>query len=116
MGNDGGSIARRDELVKVKTSTISAKGKAKSSQKLRWTTCTLSKEPLREPVVGDALGRLYNKEAITEWLVQRAVQKHQGKEVKESAAFSHIKTSKVSCQGGERSCTYKHQTSQLTYI
>lgn len=95
MGNDGGSIARRDELVKVKVSTLNSKSRAKSTQKQRWTTCTLSKEPLREPVVADALGRMYNKEAVAEWLIERAMKKAQGKEVPDAAKMSHVKGFKV---------------------
>ena len=36
-----------------------------------WTVCTLSRQPLEPPVASDALGRLYNKDAIVEHLLQR---------------------------------------------
>lgn len=90
MGNDGGSIARRDELVKVKATTNS-KSQAKSTQRQKWTTCALSKQPLREPVVADALGRMYNKEAVTEWLIESVT----GGARDESAEMNHIKGLKV---------------------
>ncbi len=36
-----------------------------------WTVCRLSREPLQAPVVSDALGRLYNKDAVIQHLLQR---------------------------------------------
>ncbi|CEP22069.1 UPF0549 protein C1D4.09c [Cyberlindnera jadinii] len=36
----------------------------------RWTTCQLSNKPLRDPVVSDYKGLLYNKESILEYLVE----------------------------------------------
>ena len=34
-----------------------------------WTTCPLSHQPLKEPVVSDSSGKLYNKDAILEFLL-----------------------------------------------
>ena len=34
-----------------------------------WTTCPLSHQPLKEPVVSDLSGKLYNKDAILEFLL-----------------------------------------------
>ncbi|CAO1617950.1 unnamed protein product [Sympodiomycopsis kandeliae] len=103
MGNDGGSIARRDELVKVKVDVNAPKSNKSSSDRQQWTTCAFSKEPLREPVVADALGRVYNKEAVTQYLVQKAMNKisnEQGKgaakkvDVFGAEVLGHIKSSK----------------------
>lgn len=76
MGNDGGSIARRDELVKVK----GAKPKQNIAQtkRIKWDTCRLSGRPLREPVVADALGRMYNKEAVVNYLIEAKVGEAKG--------------------------------------
>lgn len=71
MGNDGGSIARRDELVKVKVTHT--KADPAQLKRVKWTLCHLSRQPLREPVVADGLGRLYNKEAIVNWLIEKKV-------------------------------------------
>lgn len=38
----------------------------------RWRLCTLSGTELNEPIVGDALGNLYNKEAIINWLLDKS--------------------------------------------
>lgn len=37
----------------------------------KWNLCTLSGMELNEPIVGDALGNLYNKEAVINWLLDR---------------------------------------------
>ncbi|KAJ2688086.1 Replication termination factor 2 [Coemansia spiralis] len=62
MGNDGGSIPRRNELVQEKKRA--EKVDRHSQLEAMSTLCTLSNEPLREPIVGDGLGRLYNREAV----------------------------------------------------
>ncbi len=49
MGNDGGSIPGRQELVKTKKHK--RKLKKDLVAKARATTCALSEEPLRKPVV-----------------------------------------------------------------
>lgn len=64
MGADGGSIPKRSELVKTtKTTTIDPTA-LQLRQSLRWMQCSLTGEPLIEPVVADYLGRLYNKDAL----------------------------------------------------
>jgi hypothetical protein len=37
----------------------------------KWTTCTLSGQPLVQPIAADYLGRLYNQEAVIEFLLAR---------------------------------------------
>ena len=67
MGNDGGSIPKRRELVKESArSPTSSELKATTQEHLAhaWRTCALSGETLKQPVVSDALGRLFNKEEI----------------------------------------------------
>ena len=77
MGNDGGSIPTRRELVKSSAaalSTTQVKEIQTEQQEHYWSTCALSHEPLRLPVVSDALGTLYNKDAVIDYLL------HVGKE------------------------------------
>ncbi|KAM0746875.1 DUF602-domain-containing protein [Meredithblackwellia eburnea MCA 4105] len=62
MGNDGGSIPKRDDLVKTKR--VTAKADKNSTTRQLWAYCALSKQPLRAPIVSCALGKLYNKEAL----------------------------------------------------
>ncbi|ESK91294.1 hypothetical protein Moror_2839 [Moniliophthora roreri MCA 2997] len=67
MGNDGGSIPDRRDLVKTKAKAEQA-DKANQTR-ARWFFCALSKEP----IVSCALGKLYNKDSILEYLLDKSV-------------------------------------------
>ena len=60
MGNDGGSIPKRSEVVKQKKIKANVDKQAKAVA--RSTLCAISKEPLRAPIVACKRGLLYNKE------------------------------------------------------
>ncbi len=64
----------------------------------RWNNCALTQERLRRPVVACQMGRMYNKEAIIEWMLARKTGNGEGSS---SAArnMDHIKGIKV---GGEK--------------
>jgi len=70
MGNDGGSIPDRRDLVRNKPKAEQA-DKANQTR-ARWLFCALSKRLLQEPIVSCALGKLYNKDAILEFLLDRS--------------------------------------------
>ncbi len=75
MGNDGGSIPTRRELVKEGArdlNTTQVKEIQTEQQQHYWSTCALSHEPLSQPVVSDALGTLYNKAAVLDHLLTNA--------------------------------------------
>jgi hypothetical protein len=80
MGADGGSIPKRVELVKTKARTTTQQKNNDS-----WKYCAFSKEPLRAPVVTCKRGRLYNKEAVLQFLLNRRA---------EDEEVSHIKSLK----------------------
>jgi len=69
MGCDGGSIPKRDELVKQKQRT--AKVDQNILNRVHWFSCALSKKALSSPVVSCGLGKLYNRDAILEFLLDR---------------------------------------------
>ena len=72
MGNDGGSIPTRRELVKSAArnpNTTELKATQHEAQTHAWTQCPLSNRPLVEPIVSDCAGTLYNKDAILEHLL-----------------------------------------------
>ncbi|KAJ9499670.1 Replication termination factor 2 [Exophiala xenobiotica] len=72
MGNDGGSIPTRRELVKEAARNPTAselKDKQKEHLAHRWSQCPVSHRPLAKPVVADYSGDLYNKDAIIEFLL-----------------------------------------------
>lgn len=73
MGNDGGSIPTRRELVKEAARNPSAaqvKESQHEQQEYQWTTDPISRQPLAQPVVSDSSGKLYNKATILEYLVE----------------------------------------------
>ncbi|KAH6880594.1 Rtf2 RING-finger-domain-containing protein [Coprinopsis sp. MPI-PUGE-AT-0042] len=70
MGNDGGSIPDRRDLVKTKAKAEQAD--KVNQTKARWFYCALSKKRLQEPIVSCALGKLYNKDAIIEFLLDKS--------------------------------------------
>ncbi|KAK3705348.1 Replication termination factor 2 [Vermiconidia calcicola] len=73
MGNDGGSIPTRRELVKEAArnqTTAERKESQQEQQEYCWTTDPISRKPLAQPVVSDCNGKLYNKDVILEFLVE----------------------------------------------
>ncbi|RXK39346.1 hypothetical protein M231_03425 [Tremella mesenterica] len=68
MGADGGSIPDRRDLVKTKASAAQTD---KAVLREQFFLCSLSKRPLSRPVVLDPLGRLYNKDAILEYFIDK---------------------------------------------
>lgn len=72
MGNDGGSIPVRRELVKeAARNPTTSQLRATTLEQLAyaWRTCALSGESLKPPVVSDALGRLFNKDELIKTLL-----------------------------------------------
>ncbi|KAJ1645034.1 Replication termination factor 2 [Coemansia erecta] len=70
MGNDGGSIPRRNEMVREKKKDEKIDRKAQLIA--MFFSCALSKQPLQQPIVADGLGRLYNREAVLEYLLDNS--------------------------------------------
>lgn len=69
------SIPTRRELVKEAArnpTTSELKAAAVEQSTHAWSTDPLSNKPLARPVVSDALGRLYNKDALLEHLLPAA--------------------------------------------
>jgi len=79
MGADGGTIPRRDELVKEKKKP--EKKDKTSEQKHKWNDCAISQLPLQQPVLSCEYGNLYNKESVIEFLLEK----------KDLDKFSHLR-------------------------
>lgn len=89
MGNDGGSIPKRRELVKEAAkalTTSQAKEQLTEQQEYHWSTCPLSRKPLAKPVVSDAAGTLYNKDSVIEFLL-----KEDSREKEEAGKVADVK-------------------------
>ena len=71
MGNDGGSIPKRSEVVKQKRNSVKVDKEAKNFAKR--SLCAMSKETLRRPVVACRRGLLYNKEHLIRRLLEKNV-------------------------------------------
>ncbi|KAJ5491453.1 hypothetical protein N7539_003020 [Penicillium diatomitis] len=72
MGNDGGSIPTRRELVREAArapTTAQIKEVQREQQEHSWTTCPLSHKTLVRPIVSDSIGNLYNKDAVLRYLL-----------------------------------------------
>ncbi|KAL5337074.1 Rtf2 RING-finger-domain-containing protein [Aspergillus crustosus] len=72
MGNDGGSIPTRRELVREAArnpTTAQIKETLRELQEHLWTTCPISHKSLLRPIVSDCAGNLYNKDAILKFLI-----------------------------------------------
>ncbi|XP_067679268.1 replication termination factor 2-like [Haliotis asinina] len=70
MGCDGGTIPRRDELVRTKKKP---EQKDKTADLVaKWKHCALSQERLVEPIMACELGKLYNRESALEFLLDRS--------------------------------------------
>jgi len=93
MGADGGTIPTRCELV-----TTRKKPEQKDKESVRvykWQYCNQTQQPLVKPIVACELGRLYNKEAIIEKLLEnKAGTKENGDKVMPDASTDHIKSLK----------------------
>jgi len=91
MGCDGGTIPKRHELVRLKQK---AEVKDKDSDRATlWTLCSLTSVPLSEPVVACQLGRLYNKDAVIEYLLDKESQLEKMAHVKNLKSISTLKLS-----------------------
>ena len=95
MGNDGGSIPTRRELVKEAArdlSTTQMKEIQTEQQEHYWSTCALSHQPLSTPVVSDALGTLYNKDAVLAHLISVGQEDKQGLEARGEAFKDRLRS------------------------
>lgn len=70
MGCDGGTIPKRDELVRMKKKPEQVDKNYELNAK--WFHCALSEAELRSPIVCCELGNLYNKEAVLEYLLDKS--------------------------------------------
>ncbi|KAJ9688979.1 hypothetical protein PVL29_014569 [Vitis rotundifolia] len=82
-GGDGGATGAESRDCYLNMYAIKKPDKVDpNEQRLsKWTTCSLSFEPLRHPCVVDRLGNVFNKEALVEGLLGKKLPK----------AFGHIR-------------------------
>jgi len=69
MGCDGGTIPRRDELVRTKKKPEQVDKDAEIAAK--WRHCAITQQPLIPPIVCCELGRLYNKDSVITHILEK---------------------------------------------
>ncbi|XP_068568545.1 replication termination factor 2 [Cebidichthys violaceus] len=89
MGCDGGTIPKRHELVKGPKKVEKVDKNAELAAK--WKYCALSQEKLRRPIVACDLGRLYNKDAIIEYLLDKTAERPNAEAVVHVRGIKDIK-------------------------
>ena len=82
MGNDGGSIPRRVDMVKARTPEV--KKDYVEMNKNRSKFCAISNAVLKNPIVGCKMGYMYNKEIQYKLLINKQM----------PSTFKHIKRTK----------------------
>lgn len=71
MGNDGGSIPKRDEMVSLKKTRKEKPLSQGEQHRIKWSFCALTETLLQPPIVCDELGNLFNKEQILTTLLRK---------------------------------------------
>ncbi|KAM9525135.1 replication termination factor 2 isoform 2-T2 [Salvelinus alpinus] len=89
MGCDGGTIPKRHELVKGPKKV--EKVDKNAALAARWKYCALSTEKLRSPIVTCDLGRLYNKDAVIEFLLDKSADRPNSEVVSHLRGIKDIK-------------------------
>lgn len=83
MGCDGGTIPKRSDIVQQKKKK--EEGDKTELDRIKWSSCSITKEPLGNRIVIDRAGNLFNKESVINSLLEKNIPEQ----------FSHIKTLKV---------------------
>lgn len=68
-------------------------GTKQAQAKQKWRVCSLSGEPLKEPIVICELGKLYNRSSVVEFLLGEGIFVNNREELKKTG-FGHIKSIK----------------------
>lgn len=90
---------RRTDIVRTKEGI--SKVDPTVLARIRATNCVLSRQRLQNPAVSDALGRLYNKDAVVKYLLKRA-ERASTSPTKEDRIAGHLRGLKVSFQPAQR--------------
>lgn len=73
MGNDGGSIPHREDMIKEKPKEYKADQTLQAQAKSR--ICCISSQNLTLPLVADRIGNIFNKEVVLKKLVEKSMPK-----------------------------------------
>lgn len=104
MGNDGGSIPSRGELVKTKEAPKRVQETAAANNDFAWKYCILSRAPLADPLASDGYGRLYNKESVIQYILDNEAFGDAAREMSHIKSMKDIVELKVTKSNGKRIC------------
>lgn len=116
MGNDGGTIAKRQDLFSLH--------KPKQKEALedeQVNVCAISYMPLTDPVVGDYKGFLYRKDKLIEYiLASKKLSENQRKELKHIRSLNDVVDIKVTWKNQQIVCpvteTVRTKKIQFAYL
>ncbi|KAK9815355.1 hypothetical protein WJX72_002239 [[Myrmecia] bisecta] len=123
MGLDGGTYITRSDVLRGQSWALSQSDTSRSTRggvvssstvllpkrldvsterAVKWSTCTLTGQPLKRPVAADYLGSLYNREAVIEFLLartgvfvdDRAQHRYLNQQRASGFAFDHLQSTK----------------------
>ncbi|XP_063726415.1 replication termination factor 2-like [Symsagittifera roscoffensis] len=72
MGGDGGTIISRRNCMRFNNKKKGKEISRDMERTHKWLHCALSQERLKKPIVGCRLGRLYNKDRLLEFLLDKS--------------------------------------------
>lgn len=91
MGNDGGTIAKRQDLLSLHKSV-----QKEALEDEQVNVCAISYTPLTDPVVGDYKGLLYRKDKLIEYiLTSKKLPEERKKELKHISSLNDVIDIKV---------------------
>jgi len=112
MGLDGGSIPSRSDMLRRASWRLSEADNTKSTRggsislmkedntnqkaelaRIKWTVCAISGAPFREPIVACEMGKIYNREAVIEFLLGTGQFEYTKKKL-QCNGYGHIKSVK----------------------
>lgn len=104
MGNDGGSIPSRSELVKTKAAPRKVGETATANNEFAWKYCALSRAALTAPLASDAFGKLYNKESIIQYVLDKTSYGDASKEMSHITSMKDVVELKIGTSDGKFVC------------
>lgn len=118
MGNDGGSIPSRGELVKTKSAPKKVQETATANNDFAWKYCVLSRAPLAQPFVSDAFGRLYNKESVIQYILDNTAYGDAVKDMSHITSMKDVVELHVATSDGKNICevTRRDMNGQTKFV
>lgn len=108
----------RSELVKLKGVPKKVNETATANNEHAWKYCALSRAPLSEPLASDALGRIFNKESIIRYILDRDAFGDVSKEIPHINSLKDVVELKIGKSDGKFICevTRRDMNGQTKFV